>query len=186
MLTTQRRDRRVRRQARFRLESLDDRLVLSAGAGGAAAEAMVQYPADNHAHIAHLHHHTNYPRLRAARGHRPPAALPANVSPALRSLHREYENQGGSSVLPVIPSGGPLLISESRVVVRIKAAFPPALDAYLPKLRADGLQVIRTMPAYGVVEGLLPIAELPAVAHDAAWVRPAHWPIMGQLHPDTR
>ena len=40
MLSTLRRDRRTRRHAQFSLESLDDRLVLSAGAGGAAAEAV--------------------------------------------------------------------------------------------------------------------------------------------------
>jgi hypothetical protein len=36
MLTTQRHDQRTRRQARFELECLDDRLVLSAGGGGMA------------------------------------------------------------------------------------------------------------------------------------------------------
>ena len=37
MLTTHRRDQRSRRQALFTLESLDDRLVLSAAATGAVA-----------------------------------------------------------------------------------------------------------------------------------------------------
>jgi hypothetical protein len=62
--------------------------------------------------------------------------------------------------------------------VLIKAAFPPALDAFLPRLRADGLHVIRTVPADGLVEGWLPIAALPAVTQLAASVRPAHPPIM--------
>ena len=51
MLSTQRHDRRSRRQVRFRLESLDDRLVLSAGAGGAAAEAVVHHPVADDAHL---------------------------------------------------------------------------------------------------------------------------------------
>src|SRR5262245_51230968 len=40
MLTTHRRDQRTRRQAPFTLESLDDRLVLSAAAAGVVAEAV--------------------------------------------------------------------------------------------------------------------------------------------------
>ncbi len=38
MLTTLRRDRRTCRQANFNLEALDDRLLLSAAAAGAAAD----------------------------------------------------------------------------------------------------------------------------------------------------
>jgi hypothetical protein len=67
MFTTQRHDGRVRRHARFLLEPLDDRLVLSAGSGGTAVEFV-------------------------ARGS--PATLSANVSQALRSLYWEYEHQG--------------------------------------------------------------------------------------------
>ena len=166
MFTTQRRDRRVRRQIRFLLESLDNRLVLSAGAGGAAAEAVVHHPVADHAHA----HHT---RRQEVLGHGLPATLPLNVSPELRLLFREYKEQGGSRSAPSQPGGRPLQVSGTRVAVLLKVAFPPALDAYLPNLRADGLQVIRTVPAYGVVEGRLPIAALPAAAQLAAKVWPA-------------
>jgi hypothetical protein len=173
MLTTQRHDRRVRRQAGFLLESLDDRLVLSGGARGAAAEAVVHDHAANH---APLDHHS---RRREVLGHGSPAALPANLSAALRSLYREYQDQGGGSrFTPSLPGGRPLPIRGSRVAVRIKVAFPPALGAYLRALRADGLQIIRTVPAYGLAEGMLPIAALPAAAQLAASVRPAPSPIM--------
>ena len=57
--------------------------------------------------------------------------------------------------------------------MRIKVAFPPALGAYLGDLRRDGLQIIRTVPAYGMAEGTLPVAKLPAVAQLAAHVWPA-------------
>jgi hypothetical protein len=57
--------------------------------------------------------------------------------------------------------------------VIIKVAFPPALEAYLPRLQADGLQVIRTLPAFGLAEATLPIAALPAAAQLAAEVWPA-------------
>ncbi len=90
-----------------------------------------------------------------------PAALPANVSPALRLLYREYEDQGRDRFL-VIPS--------SRVAVRIKVAFPPALGAYVGALRGDGMQIMRTVPADGMAEGTVPVARLPAVAKLAAHV----------------
>jgi hypothetical protein len=168
MLTTQRHDWRVRRQARFLLESLDDRLVLSAGAGGAAAA--VHSPAANHAH------HT---RQREVLGHGSPAVVPANVSPALRSLYREYVDLGGGNrFTPGQPGGRPLEIRGTRVAVLIKVGFPPALGADLHHLRADGLQSIRTSRAYGLAEGMLPIAALPAAAQVAAHEWPAYPPIV--------
>ncbi len=115
---------------------------------------------------AHRYHHIS-PREDVRNGS--PAALPANFSAALRSLYREYEDQGGNSLLP---------IRGSIVAVRIKVAFPPALGAYLGALRRDGLQIIRTVPAYGLAEGMLPVARLPAVARLAAHVWPAPPSIM--------
>jgi hypothetical protein len=103
--------------------------------------------------------------------------LTANVSTALRSLYRQNEDRGGSRFAPGPPGGGPHLISSTKVAVLVKVAFPPALDAYLPDLREDRLQVIRTSAAHGLSEGMLPIAELPAVAQDAASVRSAPLPI---------
>jgi hypothetical protein len=137
MFTTQRHDGRVRRRARFLLEPLDDRLVLSAGPGGAAVESV-------------------------ARGS--PATPSANVSPALRSLYREYEHQGSSRNAPGLPGGTPLSIGGARVAVTIKADFPPTLNTELSRLRAVGLRVVRTIPNEGLAVGTLPIAALPAVA----------------------
>jgi hypothetical protein len=96
MLTTHPHDRRVRRQARFLLESLDDRLVLSGGAGGAAAEAVVHHPGANYAQLHQYDHHT---RRGKVPGHGSPVTLLLSVSPALRSLFREYKEQGGGSRL---------------------------------------------------------------------------------------
>ena len=55
-----RRDRRARRQALFTLEALDDRLVLSAAAAGAAAEA-----AGAHAVPAEVRHEAKLARIEA-------------------------------------------------------------------------------------------------------------------------
>ena len=161
MLTTHRHDRRGRRQAELLLESLDERLLLSGGAEGATAEALVHDQPASHAQVDH--HISPREVLR----HGSPAALPANFSASLRSLYREYEDLRRDSLLP---------IHGARVAVRIKVAFPPALGAYLGELRRDGLQLTRTVPAAGMAEGTLPIARLPAVAQLAAhvWRRPAY------------
>jgi hypothetical protein len=174
MFTTQRHDRRVRRQAGLLLESLDDKLLLSFGARGAMVEALVHHePADH----ARSYDHTG---PREVLRDQSPAALPGNVSGALRSLYREYEDQvRDSRSTPGRPGDGLPAIGSFRVAVRIKVAFPPALGAYVLDLRADGLQVIRTVPASGMAEGTLPIAELPAVAQLAAHVWPASVPIKG-------
>jgi hypothetical protein len=95
------------------------------------------------------------------------------LSASLRTLYREYLDQGGGRrFTPSLPGGRPLLIRGSRVAVRIKVAFPPALGAYLRDLRADGLRNIRTFPAHGLADGMLPIAALPVAAQVAANVRP--------------
>jgi hypothetical protein len=167
MFTTQRHDRRVRRQAGLLLESLDDRLLLSWGAPGATVEALVHHEPANHAR--------GYDHIgpREVLRDRSPAPLPGNVSGALRSLYGEYEDQVHNSL------STPGLPGSFRVAVRIKVAFPPALGAYVLDLRADGLQVISTVPADGMVEGTLPIAKLPAVAQLAAHVWPASLPVKG-------
>ncbi len=165
MFSTKRRDRRVRRQAGVVLESLDDRRLLSGGVQGAAAEALAHSQSANDAHPI---------RTRAVRLDRVPAALPANVSAPLRSLFHQYEAQ----VRDNRSAGNELLlIRDSRVAVRIKVAFPPALGAYVSELRADGMHVIRTVPADGMAEGTVPIDKLPAVAKLAAHVWPATLPI---------
>jgi hypothetical protein len=146
MFTTQRHDGRIRRRARFLVEPLDDRLVLSAGFGGAAAESV-------------------------ARGSH--ATLPANLSPALRSLYRAYEHQRSSLNATGLPGGTPLLIGGPRVAVRIKADFPPTLETELSRLQALGLRVVRTIPNEGWAVGTLPIAALPAVAEIPVVLKPA-------------
>ena len=172
MLTTKRHDRRVRRQTGLLLEPLDDRLLLSGGAQGATAEALVYNQPAIHAHSNH--HISPHEFL----GDRSPAPLPANVSRALRSLYREYEDEVRESRSESsLPSDESASIRSLRVAVRIKVAFPPALGAYIPKLRADGLQIVRTMPAYGMAEGTVRVARLPALAQLAAHVWPASLPI---------
>jgi hypothetical protein len=79
-------------------------------------------------------------------------------------LYREYEGPGGPNLVKTNPPVNGLLISGSSVAVAIKVAFPPAMGGYYTSaLRADGLRVFRTVRAYGLAEGTIPIAKLPAI-----------------------
>jgi hypothetical protein len=88
-------------------------------------------------------------------------------------LYREYEGPGGHTLVITSPPVTGLLISGSRVAVVIKVAYPPAMGGYyMSDFRADGLQVLRTVRAYGEVEGMIPIAKLPAITPLVAHVWP--------------
>jgi hypothetical protein len=171
MFTIQRHDQRVHRQTRLLLESLDDRLVLSTDGGG-MAEAVVPRPV---AQDTQFHQPAQHAESRERLGHKLSASLPLNVSPVLQALYRGYRAR--DDVIPVThprkQNGGPLEIRGKRVAVLIKVAFPSALYGDLPRLRAQGLEVIRTDPAYGLAEGLLPVADLPLLAQESAHVWPA-------------
>ena len=83
---------------------------------------------------------------------------------------------------PGLPGDGLLPIRGFRVAVRIKVAFPPALGAYLLDLRADGLQVIRTVPAYGMAEGTA--ADRQVAGRSAArGARVARFPAYQKVNP---
>jgi hypothetical protein len=183
MSTTQRRDRRICRHARFHLESLDGRLVLSAGAGGAAAEAAVHPQVAHHTrhaahHAHHAAHHARHSNLGAGGGvspaQGPSGPLPANVAAALQSLYQEYESQGGGDhFTPGLPSDRLLQISGTSVAVSLKLGAGSDFNTALAQLQSDGLRVSASSPIYGLIEGLLPIAELPAAAQVAASVASA-------------
>jgi hypothetical protein len=204
MSTSRRHDRRIRRKAWFHLEPLDDRLVLSVGAGVAVTQATVHHRMASHAHYAssHTRHGANHARHGAnhtgqAANHTGQAAnhtgqanlgasgrespgpgssgtLPANVAAALQSLYQEYESQGGGArFTPSQPSDKLLQIRGTSVAVSLKLASGSNFDTALAQLQADGMEVGASSPIYGLIEGLLPIAELPAAAQVAASVAPA-------------
>jgi hypothetical protein len=172
MLHAQRHNQRVRPQARPLVESLDDRLVLSGGAAGTTAAALVHYQPATDVRSDHV----SSPREVPSDGS--PATLSLYFSQPLRLLYREYEGPGGHSQVATSPPADGLSISGSRVAVIIKVAYPPALGGYyLTDLRADGLRVFRTVPAEGLAEGTLPIAKLPVITPLVAHV----WPYYGAI-----
>jgi hypothetical protein len=105
--------------------------------------------------------------------------LPANVVAALQSLYQEYESQGGGArFTPSQPSDKLLQISGTSVAVSLKLGAGSDFEAALAQLRSDGMQVSASSPTYGLIEGLLPIAVLPAAAQVAASVTTAPPPIL--------
>lgn len=167
MLNTQRHDRRVRRQAGLFLESLDDRLLLSGGAPGAAAAAVGHYEVANDARGDHRISPSEVPSDGS------PAGLSLYFARPIRLLYREYQGPDGHALVITSPPVQGLLISGSRVAVVVKVAYPPALGGfYLSDLEADGLRVSRTVKAYGLAAGTLPIAKLPVIAPLVAHVWP--------------
>jgi hypothetical protein len=168
MLNAHRHVRRVRPQAGLLVESLDDRLLLSGGAAGATAAALVH----DQPTIDAYHDHRISPREVLKD---PPHPLSLYFARALRLLYREYEHLGSPTLAKTSPPLTGLMISGSSVAVVIKAAYPPALGGfYLSDLRADGLNVFRTVRAEGLAMGMLPIARLPAITPLVAHVWPYH------------
>lgn len=98
-------------------------------------------------------------------------SLPPNVAAALNSLYQEYESSGGS--LPSGYSNSLLEISGDSVGVNLQ--MNPAIgdfSSFLSQLESDGLTVTSSSATYGLVDGMLPIGDLPAVAQLAASVTP--------------
>jgi hypothetical protein len=105
--------------------------------------------------------------------------LPANVAAALQSLYQEYESQGGGdSFTPGQPSDKLLVISGTSVGVDLKIGSGADFNTVLSQLQADGLQVSSSSATYGLIDGVLPIAQLPAAAQLAASVTPTSRPIL--------
>lgn len=238
MLTITRRDQRTRRRALFTLETLDDRLVLSASAAGAAAEA-----ASAHAAAVHARHEAKLARIEA-RGeaslarwaaHHPmstapapiliggstaaatpastsaaasgsaaaspsftpatptsggtirptavtaspmpstpndvaPVPLPANVAAALQSLYTEFKDAGSGEFKPSDPIDNTLQISGDNVEVSLKIGSVTDFNSALSQLKSDGMQISASSSTYGLIEGMLPISELPAAGQLASSV----------------
>jgi hypothetical protein len=228
MLTTLRRDRRNRRQALFTLEALDNRLVLSAGAGAVAGAAHAAAVEARHARIEARHEARlaaraamaapapvavtakvstpvaaaaastgssaatpsaavatpvkgssgpigTIPTLPTGGSSTLPVTLPSNVSAQLQMLYNAYESAGGGSTAPSEPG---LQISGSSVEVSIKVSPGTAFDTALADLQKDGMQVSSSSSTYNLIDGMLPISELPAAAQVAAGVVAAPAPVL--------
>jgi hypothetical protein len=189
-MNTLQRDRRVRRTAKPNLESLDDRIVPStmhsAVAAGAEAVAAVSAAQRHEQHLAQLEakHERAVARheLRLARrearylAHHPPATkpptiptstgtLPANVSQPLQTLYQEYQtflSAGGNGTF-TSSQANLIVINGTKVGVEAHSSGGD-FNAFVAALKSDGVQILASDATYGIVEGMMPIAQLPTIA----------------------
>jgi hypothetical protein len=184
-------DRRSRRAFRPIPEYLDDRIVPSAMpvAVGPGAEAVVAASAtqrhENHLAVLESKHEKMVAShdLRLARrearflAHHPGAIaptpspnasgmLPADVGAPLQSLYTQYESyesSGGAG--PFSPTGANLLvINGTDVGIQVKDTSTGDFSTLITELQGDGMQILDSSSTYELVEGMLPIAQLPAAA----------------------
>jgi hypothetical protein len=184
-------NRRTRRAANPYLEHLDDRIVpstmhvaIAAGAEAEAAVSVTQRHAD-HLDRLEMRHDRAVARheLRLARhearflANHPgaitpisspsvPGALPANVGVQFQSLYSQYETyerSGGSGTFS--PTGvSTLEITGTYVGVQVKDTITGDFNSLIAELQGDGMQISDSSSTYGIVEGMLPIAQLPTAA----------------------
>jgi len=103
--------------------------------------------------------------------------LPANVAAALDSIYEEYEN----GTLTTTPSGpGQVEIQGNDVGIMIKVNNPGDFATDVADAQSLGMQVNASSSSTDTFAGLLPIAELPAVAQlsDSPIIVPIYEPIM--------
>ncbi len=183
--------RRSQRASHLDLECLDHRIVPSAmhAAVGAAAEAVADISAaerhENHLARLEARHEKAVVRheLRVARrearylakhpntimpttNSNSPGTLPANVSAQLHSLYAQYEayeSSGSSGSFRPAGMNG-LVINGTSVGIQVKANNTGAFSGFVSTLQSDGMQILDSSSTYGLVEGMLPIGQLPAVA----------------------
>jgi hypothetical protein len=89
--------------------------------------------------------------------------LPANLGAQLQVLYNEYESSGGSSSFTPTGVDG-ILISGDDVGINFQSSDTADFNSFLSQLQSDGLQVSTDSATYGIIDGMLPIAQLPTVA----------------------
>ncbi len=113
----------------------------------------------------------------------PVASTPAASTPAytpngtamdragqtLNIVYRDYLNylNGGAQGEFASSQAGIVKINGTSVGVDVRADTPANVGLVTARLQALGMQVTATSPTTGVIEGSLPIAQLPTVAGDA-------------------
>jgi len=190
-MKTVQRIRRTRRAANPNLEYLDDRIVpstmhVAVGAGAEAVTAVsVAQRHENHLALLEARHEKAAARqdLRLARhearflanhpntitptsNSNASGTLPSNVSVQLQSLYTQYEayvSSGSSGAFS--PTGvNILVINGTNVGIQVNDTNTGNFNTLIAELESDGMQVLDSSSTYGIVEGMLPIAQLPIAA----------------------
>lgn len=92
--------------------------------------------------------------------------LPANVGTPLQSLYAQYETyESSGGAVPFSPTGANLLvINGTDVGIQVKDTSTGDFSTLIAELQGVGMQIRNSSSTYGLVEGMLPIAQLPTVA----------------------
>ncbi len=90
---------------------------------------------------------------------------PANLSQQLQTIYNEYQAQQGDKTFSSSLSNV-IQIQGTNVGVDVKMSSGD-FNSYMQDLQTAGMQVTSFSSTYGIVEGMLPISQLPAVATNA-------------------
>jgi hypothetical protein len=94
--------------------------------------------------------------------------LPLNVSSPLQALYTQYaayESAGASGTFTPTEVGANLLvISGTSVGIQVKDTATGNFNTLTIELQNAGMQIVESDATYGLIEGMLPIAQLPTVA----------------------
>jgi hypothetical protein len=95
-----------------------------------------------------------------------PTSLPPNASPALDVIYDAY-TQDPTNFLASLPStdaANKVVIQGSNVGIQVHDNNRADFATLVSQLQAAGMQISSSSATYGLVVGMLPIAQLPAVA----------------------
>jgi hypothetical protein len=93
-------------------------------------------------------------------------SLPANAAPVLSVIYDAY-TQDPTNFLANLPStdlANKVVIQGSNVGIQVRDNNPADFATLVSQLQAAGMQISSSSATYGLVVGMLPIAQLPAVA----------------------
>jgi hypothetical protein len=89
-------------------------------------------------------------------------SLPANVSQPLQELYQQFQATSGDTFKVVGLNF--LIVNGTNVGVQVHGNGTGDFNALVATLQSDGMQVVDTDATSQLVEGMLPIAQLPTVA----------------------
>jgi len=95
-----------------------------------------------------------------------PPSLPPNASRTLEVIYDAYQQDpsGFPAHLPSTDGASKVVIQGSNVGIQVHDNNPADFAALVSDLQSAGMQIQTTSALYGTVVGMLPIAQLPAVA----------------------
>lgn len=91
--------------------------------------------------------------------------LPANVSVTLAAIYNAYEQDpnGFPADIPATDGANRVIVQGDNVGIQVQDGNPADFATLVADLQSAGMQIQTSSAAYGIVVGMLPIAQLPTV-----------------------